>query len=286
MTSRSKTVRAVRFTLTVAALAFFFGALFSADWTALQTLELVQSFAIPILVASVVLSGLAFWAIGSESGGKIGPFILMQIESWIIRYLPGPSQVASKFVRLVEAGQSKSKAASITYQDVLTNVLSSALISGLMIVVFVLGAPKGTVPLLTALIIIVLVAVSVLITLFLKPFGLALFFATFGRIVFIAGVWVALPESVKLEGNVWIVPYLYLASAVVGYLAVFVPGGLGVRETAFIALCTTFGVLDVASAAGLAALLRLVTLMTDATLAVVFWRAIRIKLRGKESGNA
>lgn len=276
-----RSLKYIRATLTVVGLVFFVGSLWFADWGVLSAVTPIQLLSMPFFLASVCISGVAFWALRPARGASLKLYLAFQIESWLVRYVPGPSQMTSKFVRLLDDGTDKTKAGQIVALDTLSNLTSSALVSGSVMLLF-LATPENPLSLneITFTLVISMVVVSGLALVY-SSFGLALLYSVLGRIVFIIAVLLVVPAQLHSYPDWGLIPFVYLASAVVGYAAVFVPGGLGVRETAFVAIASAIGVMEAGQAIALAALFRMATMVADSLLALIVWPLTRLALKKK-----
>ncbi len=249
----------------ITTIAYFFGKTLIDNWHKVESTTFYFSWlAIPgvvLLVMAVAMSGILWGKLLSGLIGRnIAPADAIRIHSasWLLKYIPG--QVGSLINKLTWAKSQgisqKSAATSFVYENVLTALASLVVSLPLLFTTesTVLKDASLFVPILAVIPIIIVIYRPVFYGLLnylfkkmgKKPFRESDFLST-GQLFEYLTLYLA-PRLLTAAGFVFIAtsllqvePHMYVAlgatyvlASIIGLLAVFVPGGIGVREAVIV----------------------------------------------------
>jgi len=241
---------------------------------------------VALFILAVLFSGV-LWVIVLQSlgvavRGRVLKLLLVHVDSWTARYIPGVGSIGAKLISAKRLSISKSRIfASSVYENLFLQ-LSSYLI-GLTVYFSPLAF---ALPFLTGESNFWLVLVLFPVGLLLFPVAANLISKSVGRIDFpmlnfgtsiylasvftvprvlngvaVATISVGMGQQLELS-QLAVVGAAFVVAGAIGILAVFTPSGLGVREAVFIALVIPTGLSPV-QAVSLAALARIITTVSD-----------------------
>lgn len=297
---RVRVIRGTVATAIIATVAWFFGRTLADNWESLQAQDLSLGWwAVGVtvtFVAAVAVSGL-LWAgvLHALTGTRIGPAEAVQAHyrAWLLKYIPGQvGFVMSKVVWGRTRGLSRLKVLlSVVYENAF--LLLGSTIPTLAILVFARGgadavsttvwiAAAAMIPLAAAMHPAVLSRVltvlgkrtvkrsvpasELLSTGTAVKFQLA--FLTPRIINGVGVVWIAV-ALVEAPASSWIpLAAAYALAGAVGIMAVFVPSGLGVRESVFVLFAAPYLGADVAIVVALVA--RVLATFADVIIACIY----------------
>lgn len=300
---RSRLLR-VAVTLGVVALVgyFFFRAL-ADNWAAVREIDLaVNGYsigAVLLFAVAVMVSGLLWGSMLSALGSVRVPVrdaIRVQCASWLLKYVPG--QVGSVANKVLWAGQRGISRTLVVITFVYENVflLLGSIIPTALILIFFdtlsgasTSALSGLLPVLLALVPLLLVtdrrvfrwgvnlvarralARDVPHEYFLSSkagFGYQLAFLV-PRLINGLGFVMIVASFLDVPGDAYVpLAAAYVLAGAVGILAVFVPSGLGVRESVIVLLASRY--MPVEEAIVLSLVARLYSTVGDVVLALVY----------------
>ena len=259
------------------AIGYFFSQAIIENWHSISKIDLqpdVYSIAGTLFfLIAVIISGVLWGKLLSElSGKKIGlnEAIKVHSASWLMKYIPGQAgSILSKLAWAKSNGISqKSATNSFIYENVLL-VLASAVLA-LPVIVLFQGALSSDPSLLLPLLIIIPISLVVYKPFFYK--SLNFIFLKIGRKPFresdfltskqilkflslyllpramngVAFVLIAL-SFLPVESSMFVgLASIYILASVVGLLAIFVPGGIGVREAVIVLFASAYFPVDIA----------------------------------------
>lgn len=283
----------------VAAVAIFFWRAIAANLDSLRDVRLsVDAWIIGgtvLLSLAVIASGLLWGRIVSILTATSVPArdaVRIHCASWVLKYIPGQvGAYLNKIAWAQRAGLSKRTVSNSFIYDNVLMVIASVLLS--VPLVFVVGDALGSnlgllVPLLVAVPMLIVFSNKLfawLLNAMLKivkkpPFapsdfmpGTKLASLQLGYLLprLLNGVGFAMIAHSVIGIQVsWIIPFgsAYILASIIGMLAVFVPGGLGVREAVAVALLTPF--VPVAQAIVVTLVARLCATVSDLIVALVY----------------
>jgi len=256
-----------RILLSIFGLAFFLYALAQIRWGDLAESLVSMLLLIPVLWLSLWLNANAFAnLIDLRATVSRAAMRLLFLEAWIARYVPGPSQLASKTVGLKNAGLNNKEVARQLFADLALTIGATACFG---LAFAIAGSSFGLFlkpPLwhLSLLLLPLLTLSLIAVKRFLLVPNLAFSYFLVSRFTYALGVCLFVHEVTGLRLDaIFALTGLYLLSVVVGHLAIVVPGGIGVREGFFILILTEFMSFGLGSAAVIAAGIRASTLFSD-----------------------
>jgi glycosyltransferase 2 family protein len=313
--SRKRLLRVGATVVVLGLVGWFFGRALADNWAAVREIEIrVNGWsvgAVALFGGAVVLSGLLWGSMVSRlSGTPVGAAdaIRVQCASWLLKYVPG--QVGSVANKVLWAGQQGISRSLVVITFVYENafLLLGSIIPTVVILLLADGLAglggdgwEALLPVLLALVPLLLVtdrrvfrrAVNLLSR---RALGRDLpqehFLST--RATMTYQLLYLLPRVVNGVGFVLVVvsfldvprsAYVPLAAAyvlagAVGILAVFVPSGIGVRESVVVLLASRY--MPVEQAIVLSLLARLYSTLGDVVVALVY---TALKVRGTQEGR-
>lgn len=255
----------------VVAVGWFFWRTLSDNWEALEGVSIWPNWqvlvAVILFTLAVVVSGWLWGALVGELAGRKVPAtesIKIHCASWLLKYVPG--QVGSLLNKLAWAhacGVSKKKATtSFLYENILMVLAGIAL--GMPVVV-IFNEEVGAnlmlfVPLLVALAFLPILSRKIFFTVTNRAFrligkkGFAREDMLSGRALLKYQAGYLIPRLLSGVGFVFIVASMlevtpdmyiglaatYILAGMVGLLAIFVPGGIGVREAVIVGILVVY----------------------------------------------
>lgn len=313
--SRNRLLRTGATVLVLAVVAYFFGRGLADNWAAVQEIEIqVNGWSVGAVLlfgAAVVVSGLLWGHMLSRlSGTRVGAAdaIRVQCASWLLKYVPG--QVGSVTNKVLWAGQRGISRTLVVITFIYENVfllLGSIVPTGIILLLAdaftddqgdALGA---VVPVLVALVPLVLVtdrrvlrrAINLVARralkrdvpheYFLEPpaaLGYQLAFLV-PRVINGLGFVLIVASFLDVPPDAYVpLAAAYVLAGAVGILAVFVPSGLGVRESVIVVLASRY--MPIEQAIVLSLLARLYSTVGDVVVALVYGA---LKLRDARKGS-
>jgi len=314
--SRKRLLRGGLTVAVLAVVAYFFGRGLADNWTAVQQIDIqVNAWSVGAVVlfgGAVVVSGLLWGHMLSLLGGTrvtTADAVRVQCASWLLKYVPG--QVGSVTNKVVWAGQRGISRTLVVITFVYENafLLLGSIVPTAIILLFADAFVGETDDLLGTLIPVVIALVPLLLVTNRRVFRWAVNLVArralkrdVPREYFLGsrdalGYQLAflVPRVINGVGFVLIVvsfldvpvsAYLPLAAAYVlagaiGILAVFVPSGLGVRESVIVLFAARY--LPVEQAIVLSLLARLYSTVGDGVVALVYGA---LKFRDVKEGRS
>ncbi len=251
--------------IVIVTVVYFFGRTLADNWHKVESTTFYFNWlAIPgivLLVLAVVVSGVLWGRLLSGLVARPIPIvdaIRIHSASWLLKYVPG--QVGSLINKLTWAKSQgiskKSTATSFVYENVLTALAS------LVIALPLLLTMDNTILKDTSLLVPILVIIPIIIIIYRpvfygllnylfkkmgkKPFRESDFLSTsqlfeyltlylVPRLLTAAGFVFITASLLPIEPHMYIaLGSMYILASIVGLLAVFVPGGIGVREAVIV----------------------------------------------------
>lgn len=283
----------------VALVGFFFYRTLSENWSNIESIDLSfdtsAALGVIVFVIAVVVSG-GLWgsllkSVSTDGGISISEAVRVHCVSWLLKYIPG--QVSS-YVNKILWGErhgfsKKSISTSFVYENVL--MVMAGFVLSLPVLIVVAGGQDWT-----QLVAPLLVIIPMLVVLNRKAFLQLL--NTFARIfrkgsfsndqllstsqtatylmlymiprllngigfVLIAGSFLMIDATMYLG-----LAATYILASIIGLLAIFVPGGLGVREAVIVTFASVY--FPVEQAVVLALVARLYATISDIGVALVY----------------
>lgn len=300
--SRSRTLRAGLSLVIFAAVIYLFGRVLAGNWEAVRQIDLqfngYSVAAVLLFAVAVVISGLLWGAMTTHlGGGRIDMLEAVRVHSasWLLKYIPG--QVGSVTNKVLWAGQRGISRTLVLISFVYENVF---LLIGSIVPTFVIllladsfvGSGDETsmlLPAVLALVPLILVtdrrvfrwAVKLIARRALKQdvpqeyflssraaLGYQLAFLL-PRVVNGVGFVLIARSFLDVESSAYLpLAATYVLAGAVGILAVFVPSGLGVRESVIVLLASRY--MPVEQAIVLSLLARLYSTIGDGIVALVY----------------
>lgn len=283
----SQLFRFMRTALSLVGLAFFAYAISMVEWGVMAPRTLWLWLIAPVFWISLGFSVAGFIALARADHNSTRPALLfwLYVDSWIARYTPGPSAIASKFGSLASLSWDGKSALKLVAVDVMHNLVATSLIALALGTTLLQGCCGGSAPsvymtLLTSSLVLIS---GILAYSRIKGVGQGPIYLFLGSRIFLA-VAVALSFRVSTSmsmSQTLSLTALYVGAVVIGYLSLVVPGGIGVRESAFILGASWFGY-PIEMTAALAASARVATLLADLGV-LALWILRRVTSR-KEGG--
>lgn len=293
-----KKISAVVSWVVIAAVVYFFGKTLADNAEKLHDVQLeVNAYTIAgtaLLTLAVVVSGM-LWAklLAHLSGQSVAlrEGARIHAASWLLKYVPG--QVGSLLNKLAwgtkRGFSKKTVTTSFLYENILT--VTASVIVGVPALLMFKDKHDGVTILLPLLVVIPMIVVlyrplfywmlnKAFALLKKKPFQKSDFLSARDLALFQLGYLA--PRILNAIGFVWVAssllpiePYMYLGlgatfvlASVVGLLAFFVPGGLGVREAVIVLLVSAY--FPVEQAILLSIVARLYATIADIGVALVY----------------
>ncbi|WP_250442522.1 lysylphosphatidylglycerol synthase domain-containing protein [Actinotalea sp. C106] len=313
--SRKRLLRLGATILVLGLVGYFFGRALADNWDAVREIEVeVNGYSVAAVLlfgAAVVVSGL-LWGSMLSGLGKVkvttADAIRVQCASWLLKYVPGQvGSVANKVLWAKQRGISRTLVViSFVYENVfllLGSIVPTAVILLLHDSLAATGDALGTfVPVLVALVPLLLLtdrrifrrAVNLVARRALKRDVPEEYFlgwrATTGyqllflvpRIINGLGFVLIVASFLDVEPSAYVpLAAIYVLAGAVGILAVFVPSGLGVRESVIVLLASRY--MPVEQAIVLSLLARLYSTIGDVVVAVVYGA---LKVREAKEGRS
>ena len=277
--------KVVRVALAIGGLLFFVFAIGTLDWSSMPKSPLLLAPVIPLLWLSLWLNSSGFVRlIGVEDAAQKQVTHDVFVESWLVRYVPGPSSIASKSIALHRIKLPKSQIAKKVVLDSLLLLVQTLFIGAGLVVL------SGTTHeieqghwlfliLWGALFVTVFVSVWLLVTKLVSAETYSYYLASRFALAFgFASSFLLVSPITPMEAM--FLAGIYLFSAAVGYLALVIPGGIGLRESVFILSLVSLTSYGFEMATFLAVLGRAATLIAD--LAVLLFLGARKSVRKRK----
>lgn len=300
--SRSRTLRAGLSLVIFAAVTYLFGRVLAGNWEAVRQIDLqfngYSVAAVLLFAVAVVISGLLWGAMTTHlGGGRIDMLEAVRVHcaSWLLKYIPG--QVGSVTNKVLWAGQRGISRTLVLISFVYENVF---LLIGSIVPTFVIllladsfvGSEDETstlLPAVLALVPLILVtdrrvfrwAVKLIARRALKQdvpqeyflssraaLGYQLAFLL-PRVVNGIGFVLIARSFLDVAASAYLpLAAIYVLAGAIGILAVFVPSGLGVRESVIVLLASRY--MPVEQAIVLSLLARLYSTVGDGIVALLY----------------
>ena len=261
-------LKLIRVSLSLAGLAFFAYAISLVEWSAMAPSILWLGLVVPVFWISLGFSVAGFIALAraENNNTKTASLFWVYVDSWIARYAPGPSAIASKTASLASLSWDVGAALKLIAVDFMHNLILTSLVALILGTSLLQGCCGADIPSVYVTILIsgLVLTSGIFAYSIIRGVGRGAIYLFLGSRVFLA-VAVALSFRATTSmpmSEVLPLTALYLGAVVIGYLALVVPGGIGVRESAFILGASWFGY-SIETAAALAASARLATLLAD-----------------------
>lgn len=292
----------------IGAVAIFFWRAITSNLDSLRDVEIAVDGwlvgSIVLFTLAVVVSGMLWGRMLTDLSGKrvsIADSVRIHCASWVLKYIPG--QVGSYLNKIAWAGKAglskKTVTNSFIYENVLM-VIASLILSLPVVLMFrdVVDANLGLfVPVLAAIPMLVIFwpgAFNRMLNLLLglmkkEPFRDSDFMSPLRlggyqlgyllpRLLNGVGFVLVAHSMVGVEPEWWVgMAATYILASIIGMLAIFVPGGLGVREAVAVALLSVY--LPVAQAIVVTLVARLCATISDALVALVYFVLNKGRLR-------
>lgn len=263
------TLRLLRVVLSVFGFGFFIYALANIDLASLgSALSLSPVLAIPYALAFMLTAlGFAFLTNKSQqTKHSFSWYLSIYAESWMARYAPGPSAITSKLAQLGERGMRLSLSAKAVSLDSIFLMLFTLLWGMVLSADFLFREYFSTEINLGWLLQFSIIAIFLAALWLAVKFGgaRATFFYAASRLILTIGVYLSFLSLFPAINHFQAVG-IYLFSILAGYASLVVPGGIGVRESVFIAMYLSVDG-TFTEATTLAATARLHTLVADAMI--------------------
>ena len=259
----------LRAVLSVFGLGFFIYALANIDLSSIgSAVSLSPVLALPYAIAFILTAfGFALLAEqDQQTRYSFSWYLSLYAESWVARYAPGPSAIASKLAQLRDRSVSFSASAKAVSLDsifimLFTLLWGMALLADFLFREYLSKEINPGMLLQFSTIAIFLAAVWMS-----AKFGgaKATFLYATSRLVLTIGVYLSFMSLFPAINHLEAVG-TYLFSILAGYVSFVVPGGIGVRESVFIGIYMSIGG-SFTEATALAAAARLHTLVADAMI--------------------
>lgn len=299
--SRKRVLRLVGTLVVVGLVAFFFARSLADNWEAVKEIEISFD---ALSIGSIVLFALSVVFSGTLWGSMIGELghvhvdrteaIRVQCASWLLKYVPGQvGSVANKVLWGSGRGISRTLVViTFVYENVF--LLLASTIPTVVYLLLDSGSFGGES--LSAVLPALLAVVPLLLVMdrrlfrwalnlagrkvlkseipreyFLSPVASLRFQVEFllPRILIGAGFVLVAESSFSIAPGDWVaLASVYILAGAVGILAVFVPSGIGVRESVIVLLCSRY--MPVEQAIVLSLLARLYSTAADGVVALIY----------------
>lgn len=299
--TRKRTLRVVGTLVVVGVVAYFFGKGLADNWDAVKEIDVSFGW---LSVASILLFALSVFVSGTIWGSMVSELghvhvgraeaIRVQSASWLLKYVPGQvGSVANKILWGASRGISRTLVViTFVYENVF--LLLASTVPTVVYLILDSGSLGGeslsaVLPALIAVVPLLLVMDRRLFRwglnlvgkkvlksevpreYFLSPVASLRFQVVFllPRVLIGAGFVLVAESSFSIAPGDWVaLACIYILAGAVGILAVFVPSGLGVRESVIVLLCSRY--MPVEQAIVLSLLARLYSTVADGVVALIY----------------